>query len=149
MSQRPEIALRALSLAGTLSRVADRIAGRLDGLEERLQAADETAWTPYLETVTALVTLLPQLAPERRGALLTTAEMAARLQVQPKTLLKRQDAAGPAGEAHPRGDPREAGDLRQGRADVPRRRGRQDSGGAEDQLLNVRQAWIKLPLRAR
>jgi hypothetical protein len=83
-------AFRSIGTLSRLSRAAERLADRLDQLDERLQAADETAWTPYLETVTALTALLPQLTPERRGALLTTAEMAARLQVTPKTLLKRK-----------------------------------------------------------
>jgi hypothetical protein len=37
-----------------------------------------------------LAAVLPSIAPERRGALLTTAQMAERMNVTPKTLLRRK-----------------------------------------------------------
>jgi hypothetical protein len=52
---------------------------RLATFEARLECGDET-----------LVELLSALQPERQGAFLTTAEMAQRLQITPKTLLKRK-----------------------------------------------------------
>jgi hypothetical protein len=63
---------------------------RLAALEARVRAGDEAVWIPFLETLSALAAILPNLAAERHGALLTTAEMAAQLQISPKTLLKRK-----------------------------------------------------------
>jgi hypothetical protein len=73
-----------------LERSARLLTERLAQLEHRLQAGDESAWTAYTETVKALALVVPNLAPERRGELLTTGEMARRLGVTPKTLLKRK-----------------------------------------------------------
>ena len=63
---------------------------RLGQLQERLQAGDEAAWSEFLEVVKVLAALLPNLRPEAGGAMLTTAEMAARLGVKPKTLLRHK-----------------------------------------------------------
>jgi hypothetical protein len=78
------------ALALQLERAARRLGDRLAELEDRLQQGDADAWTPYLGTAQALATVLPAIAPERRGALLTTAEMADRLGIAPKTLLRRR-----------------------------------------------------------
>lgn len=66
------------------------LADRLEQLEARLQAGEEAAWSEFLEVVGTLVALLPSLTPERGGAMLTTGEMAARLGVAPKTLLRHK-----------------------------------------------------------
>jgi hypothetical protein len=63
---------------------------RLAALEGRLQEGDESAWTSYTDTVMALASVVQNLAPERSGELLTTAEMATRLGIKPKTLLKHK-----------------------------------------------------------
>jgi hypothetical protein len=63
---------------------------RLATFEARLECGDETAWPEYRDTLGTLVELLSALQPERQGAFLTTAEMAQRLQITPKTLLKRK-----------------------------------------------------------
>ncbi len=73
-----------------LDRAVRRLADRLDQLDRRLEAGDELAWAEYRETARALAEILAQLAPERRGALLTTAEMAERYGISPKTLLRRK-----------------------------------------------------------
>ena len=72
-----------------IDRAARLLAERLDLLEKRVQDGDEEAWAPYQEAVKTLTALLPHLGPER-GAMLTTAEMAARLGVAPKTLLRHK-----------------------------------------------------------
>ena len=72
-----------------LDRAAHLLAERLDMLEQRVREGDETAWPTYQATLRTLTALLPHLGPER-GALLTTAEMADRLGISPKTLLKHK-----------------------------------------------------------
>ena len=78
------------SPTGILTRAARLLADRLVMLEDRLQQGDEATWSVYVATVMALTSALPHLAPGARGELLTTAEMAARLQVSPRTLLRRK-----------------------------------------------------------
>ncbi len=73
-----------------LQRAASRLVERLTDLEQRVVQGDETAWPAYLEAVNTLAILAPQLAAEHRRVFLTTAEMAERLQISPKTLLKRK-----------------------------------------------------------
>jgi hypothetical protein len=75
-----------------LARSARRLTGRLQELEARLEKGDETAWPSYCDTVHALAAVAPTLSPEYRGALLTTAQMAERFGVTPKTLLKHKAA---------------------------------------------------------
>ncbi len=60
-------------------------------LQDRVQANDESAWPEFLQTLHLLVDLQSALAPERVGAMLTTAEMATRFGISPKTLLKRKN----------------------------------------------------------
>ncbi len=77
-------------LMPALERAVCRLGDRLKELNQRLEAGDETAWAEYRETAGALAEILGRLAPERRGALLTTAEMAERYGISRKTLLKRK-----------------------------------------------------------
>ena len=72
------------------SRSARRLAGRAEALEARLSHGDEAAWPEYVEVVKTLILVLSNLTPERRGAYLTTAQMAERLNLSPKTLLKHK-----------------------------------------------------------
>src|SRR5262245_61001921 len=72
-----------------LQRAAELLAARLERLEARLSGDDDAVWREYRETVTALASVLAQMTPGRNGGLLTTAQMAERLHVTPKTLLKR------------------------------------------------------------
>jgi hypothetical protein len=82
--------LQTSALALQLERAGRRLGDRLAHLEERLQQGEAGAWGDYLATAKTLATVLPAIAPERRGALLTTAEMADRLGIAPKTLLRRR-----------------------------------------------------------
>ena len=75
-------------LALRIQRAAQRLGERLMLLEERLHD-DPAIWSEYCAVATALAQILPNIAPGRQGELLTTKEMAARLSVSPKTLLKR------------------------------------------------------------
>jgi helix-turn-helix protein len=75
-------------LTARLEHAARRLCERLAMLEARL--TDDAAWDEYRETAAALAAILPTLAPERRGWLLTTAELAERLGVSPKTVLRRK-----------------------------------------------------------
>ena len=70
----------ALLIAAGLRLLVARVAD----LEHRVTAGEESAWPPYLD---ALRTLAALDRPER-GAMLTTREMAERLGLAPKTLLK-------------------------------------------------------------
>ncbi len=72
-----------------IDRAARLLTERIDTLEQRVREGDETAWAAYQETLRTLTALLPHLGPER-GAMLTTAEMADRLGVAPKTLLRHK-----------------------------------------------------------
>ena len=72
-----------------IDRAARLLTNRIDTLEKRVREGDESAWPDYQETLRTLAALLPHLGPER-GAMLTTAEMADRLGVAPKTLLRHK-----------------------------------------------------------
>lgn len=77
--------------AQLLLQKAERLlVNRLEQLEARLLAGDEGAWPAYLEALKVLASLVPNLRPDAGGPMLTTAEMASRLGVAPKTLLRRK-----------------------------------------------------------
>jgi len=73
-----------------LHRAAQRLAVRLELLESRLSDDDPMTWQEYRQTAATLAALRTQLPPGRGEELLTTAQMAERLNVTPKTLLKRK-----------------------------------------------------------
>lgn len=75
-----------------LQRAQGQLLARLAELEARLAAGDEAAWAPYLATATALATIGPALAPGAGGQLLTTQELAERLQLSPRTVRRRAKA---------------------------------------------------------
>ncbi len=87
-----------------LAHAADRLVRRLQELEARLEGGDES-WPDYLATLQVLALVAGQVTQERRGALLTTKELAARWGVAPKTLLrwKRRGVVKPALETGQRG----------------------------------------------
>ncbi len=63
---------------------------RLEQLQTRVQEGQEAAWGEMCEVVRTLAQLHTALLPEHGGAMLTTAEMASRLGVSPKTLLRHK-----------------------------------------------------------
>jgi hypothetical protein len=77
-------------LSTVLQRSASVLAARLAALEVELQTGEEARWPDYIATAQALAAIVSNLAPERGGSLLTTAQMAARLSISAKTLLKRK-----------------------------------------------------------
>jgi hypothetical protein len=81
---------RPWTLAAVLERAARRLAERLAQLEEQLQQGDAAAWPAFCEASQALAAVLPVIAPGARGELLTTQQMAERLGIAPKTLLRRR-----------------------------------------------------------
>jgi hypothetical protein len=79
-----------LASTTALARAARRLSSRLDELEEKLDFGDEPLWVQYREVAVALATIVAQLRPEATGRLLSTEEMASRLNIAPKTLLRRK-----------------------------------------------------------
>lgn len=82
----PEMA--AFSPLKRLERVLVRLTDRLDALEAELDAGEVGRWPEYAALAAALATVAAQIAPGARGELLTTREMAERLHIKPKTLLR-------------------------------------------------------------
>ena len=78
------------ALTFRLARAAQVLADRLEQLEKRLQDDDRGAWNEYATTATALAQVFAHVAPGRHGELLTTEQMAERLAISSKTLLKRK-----------------------------------------------------------
>jgi hypothetical protein len=86
-----------------LARVVARLAGRLETLEVRVDGdVGGDVWREYAELAVALATVMAQIEPGARGELITTAQMAERLGIKPKTLLKHK-AAGAVKPALQRG----------------------------------------------
>ena len=73
-----------------LERIAALLAGRVTDLEGRIHSGAADAWEPFLATVNTLAAVLPHITPGTRGELLTTKQMAERLGIAPKTLLKHK-----------------------------------------------------------
>ena len=71
-----------------LKRAVARLQARAAALEQRIETGDDGAWSAYVEAIEALAAVLPRLDRGADGALLSTAEMAHRLGVAPKTLLR-------------------------------------------------------------
>ena len=76
--------------SSTIKLTCSLLVQRLDALRGRIESGDEAAWDAFLETAAVFAALLPNIAPGAHGELLTTAQMAARLGVSPKTLLRRK-----------------------------------------------------------
>jgi len=76
--------------SAVLSRAGRLLEDRMVQLEQRVRQGDEGAWEAYVTTVNALVAVLAQAAPGARGQLLSTKEMAEKLGIAPKTLLRRK-----------------------------------------------------------
>ena len=71
-----------------LERALVRLQARVAILEERLETGDEGAWGSYCEVIEALAAVLPRLEPGGGGEFLSTSEMAHKLGLAPKTLLR-------------------------------------------------------------
>ena len=79
-------------MTAILKAACERLAARLDTLGAQLEAGDDGVWPVYLATANTLAALLPNLTPGSRGELLSTREMAERLGISSRTLLKRRKA---------------------------------------------------------
>ena len=66
---------------------AGRLVARLAVLEGQLDAGDRDVWSEYTDVARTLAAIWPLLAP---GQLLTTAQLAAKLGISPKTLRRRK-----------------------------------------------------------
>lgn len=86
------VPLDTLAPVVVLQRTARTITARLSTLQARIDAGDDTAWSDYCQSAATLAAIVPNLSPDRSGPLLTTAEMAWRFGVAPKTLLKHAAA---------------------------------------------------------
>jgi hypothetical protein len=75
-----------------LARAPALLETRLAELEARIRGGEETAWPAYLETVRALSEVLARTAPGADGQWLTTAQLAARLQISTRTIRRRMKA---------------------------------------------------------
>lgn len=79
-----------LAVRVALQKAERTLVRRVEELEARVQAGEVALWPDYLEAVKALAAIAPALTPENGGPMLTTGEMAARLGVAPKTLLRHK-----------------------------------------------------------
>ena len=75
---------------GRLERSVRLLLARAGQLEELVCKGEEAAWVSYLATLDTLARVLAHVTPGRRGELLTTSQMAARLNLSPKSLLRRK-----------------------------------------------------------
>ncbi len=80
----------SLACCVALRKAEPLLVARLQQLQARVQDHDEAAWPEFLQILQLLAALLPAVSPEQVGAMLTTAEMAARFGISAKTLLKRK-----------------------------------------------------------
>jgi hypothetical protein len=85
--------MSVLPLRGLLlNKAIQRIEQRVLELDKLLDAGDHdrASWEEYLGLVSALAQLVMTVQPEHGGPLLSTKEMASRLGITPKTLLRRR-----------------------------------------------------------
>ncbi len=81
-------------MASPLERARDLLTKRLGKIEPTLNHDDPFSreWDAFLDTATALAELTRATSPEAAGRLLTTRELAAKFQVDPKTILRHRKA---------------------------------------------------------
>ena len=72
-----------------IDRAARLLTDRIETLEKRVRDGDESALPIYESALQTLAALLPHLAPVQ-GDWLTTSQMAERLGMKPKTLLRHK-----------------------------------------------------------
>ncbi|MDO8474583.1 MAG: helix-turn-helix domain-containing protein [Candidatus Rokubacteria bacterium] len=75
-----------------LARAEQHLIERLGQLEAKVNAGDERAWLEYGQLAAALAAVMPSTAPGANGEMLTTAEMAKRLQLSTRTVLRKVKA---------------------------------------------------------
>jgi hypothetical protein len=85
-----------------LQRGLARLVPHIEELDERIGRGDTSTWPEYRDALRTLAIVLDQAAPGRGGELLTTSQMAVRLGLSPKSLL-RHKAAGSVRPAVQRG----------------------------------------------
>jgi len=74
-----------------VTRALPLLEARLVELEARVRAGEDI-WGEYVATLHAVLTITARTTPGANGELLTTREMAARVGLSPKTLLRRKKA---------------------------------------------------------
>jgi excisionase family DNA binding protein len=72
-----------------LARAERRLAERLCELEMRLDAGESGVWDEYVLAAQTLAAVAPLTTPEAQGKLLTTEQLADRLQVSTRTVRRR------------------------------------------------------------
>ena len=77
------------SAQAVLHRAERRLVDRLEQLEAKLAAGDESVWPAYAEAAATLAAIAPTTVPGASGELISTRAMAERMGVAPKTLLRR------------------------------------------------------------
>jgi hypothetical protein len=83
--------LRPAQLA--LARGEARLLARLADLEAQLEG-DEARWLEYAQILAALAAIAPTTAPGGLGELITTRQLAERVGLTPKTVLRRMKQQG-------------------------------------------------------
>jgi hypothetical protein len=86
----------AVQATSALKKACGLAVERLETLSQRVETGDVDLWPDLLATATAVAALLPVLAPGSQGEFITTEQMAQRLGISPKTLLKKKDKIRPA-----------------------------------------------------
>lgn len=82
-----------IAQSAALKRSCELLLARLEALEARLEDGTDATWAMYITTAQTVAALLPHVTPgsNGNGRLLTTEEMAAKLGISPKTLLRKKD----------------------------------------------------------
>ena len=93
-ARRPSPGPPAASGSGTptpsaLDGIAGRLLDRLTVLEAQLDAGDRDVWSEYTDVARTLAAIWPLLAPAQHR-LLTTTELAAQLNISPRTVRRRK-----------------------------------------------------------
>ena len=73
----------------TLELVVGRLVARLTVLEAQLDAGDRDVWSEYTDVARTLAAIWPLLVPAQHR-LLTTTELAAQLNISPRTVRRRK-----------------------------------------------------------
>ena len=84
--------LPTTALGVALARAARLIETRLLALEERLHDGDDAAWALYVDALKIALDIEARLAPGAHGELISTADLAHRLNVSSKTIARRRKA---------------------------------------------------------